>query len=353
MPIIPTIPTIPTRRKWLIAALASTAMPRLFAQAPQTRSEEKFSAILPDPTEHIMLWPHGAPGLAERDQRAGRPLVETINERSTSQSFKDRAVLGISRPRLVVFRPNVANAANGANSTNGASILLMPGGGYKWVVMDKEGFELGHWLSARGYTVFVLFYRLPGDGWPDRANVALADAQRAMRLIRHRAAAEGLDPRRVGAMGFSAGGHVCADLMTRFAQPVYAPVDAADTQSARPIIAAPIYPVISMSAPHAHAGSREQLLGPNATPALEQAHSPHLNVPDNASPCFLLHAEDDTAVPVENTLLLRAALKSRRVPVETHIFAAGGHGFGMRLVQGKPAEAWPELFVAWARGQGL
>jgi acetyl esterase/lipase len=290
------------------------------------------------PTETIDLWPEGAPGAP------ATPLVETVNERSTDPQLTDRAVFGISRPRLVVFRPA---------QPNGAAVLITPGGGYRWVVVDKEGYEMGRWLAARGYTAFVLFYRLPGEGWAAGPNVGLSDAQRAMRIIRSRAKTYGIDPEKVGAMGFSAGGHLCADLATRFAVKTYEPVDEADTLSARPAIAAPIYPVISMRAPDAHPGSREKLLGPAPTAAEEQKHSPHLNVPDNAPPFFVLHAEDDDAVPVENTLLLRAALRAKNITVETHIFAHGGHGFGLRKAIGKPAEIWPELFLNFARTQGF
>jgi acetyl esterase/lipase len=154
-------------------------------------------------------------------------------------------------------------------------------------------------------------------------------------------------------MGFSAGGHLCADLLTRFDARVYAPVDSADRLSARPDFAAPVYPVVSMTLPIAHAGSRRNLVGENASPDRERAHSPHLNVPADAPPSFLLHAEDDASVVVENTLLLRAALLAKKVPVETHLFADGGHGFGLRLAKGKTVEGWQELFFAWARKKGL
>jgi acetyl esterase/lipase len=293
---------------------------------------------LPQPSETIDLWPGGAPGMP------ARALAETVQERSTDRLVTDRAVFGITKPRMAVFRPD---------RPNGAGVLITPGGGYRWVVVDKEGYEMGRWLAARGFTAFVLFYRLPGEGWAAGPDVALADAQRAMRLIRARSGDFALDPERVSAMGFSAGGHLCADLATRFDASVYAPVDEADKLSAKPHSAAPIYPVISMTAPDAHAGSRELLVGKTATPALEAAHSPHRNVPNDAPPFFLLHAEDDDAVPVNNTLLLRAALKVKQIRVETHLFEHGGHGFGLRKAIGKPVEVWPELWRAWARTTGL
>jgi acetyl esterase/lipase len=244
----------------------------------------------------------------------------------------------------VVFRPAIPN---------GSAVLVAPGGSYKWVVVDKEGYEIARWLTARGWTVFVLFYRLPGEGWAAGPDVALSDAQRAMRLIRHRARDYGVIPERVAAMGFSAGGHVCDDLATRFATATYGQVDDADTLTARPDIAAPIYAVQSMSAPLAHAESRALLIGANAPAALERAHTPALNVSKGTPPCFIVHAEDDPTVPVENSLQMRAALKAAGVPVETHLFTSGGHGFGLRRAMGKPAEAWPELFVKWAATQGL
>jgi acetyl esterase/lipase len=325
-------------RRTLIGLAATSVVGPAFGQTPPPATGGALPAGLPQPTETIDLWPEGAPGMPRL------PLKETVNERSTDTQLTDRAVFGISRPRMAVFRPARAN---------GAAVLITPGGGYRWVVVDKEGYEMGRWLAARGFTVFVLFYRLPGEGWAAGPDVVLQDTQRAMRLIRQRSEDFGFDPDRVAAMGFSAGGHACADLAARFASPAYAAVDKADSLSARPLVAAPIYPVISMSAPNAHAGSREKLIGANASPEAERALSPHLNIPANAPPHFILHAEDDDVVPVENALLLRAALRAKKIPVETHLFTHGGHGFGLRKAIGKPVEAWPDLFLAWARTKGL
>jgi acetyl esterase/lipase len=300
--------------------------------------EGDSSAQATQPEKSIDLWPAGPPGMPDR------PPQETLIERSTDAAIPDRALTGISRPRVDVFRPA---------APNGAAVIIFPGGGYQRVVVDKEGYELGRWLAARGVTAFVLFYRLPGDGWEAGPNVAFSDAQRAMRIVRHRAAEFGVESARVAALGFSAGGHLCADLATRFAAETYAQVDEADANSARPMLAAPIYPVISMSLPVAHAGSRDRLLGPRADREVERRYSPQHNVSDETPPCFLVHAEDDDAVPVANTLEFRAALRTQGIPVETHLFAYGGHGFGLRRAAGKPAHIWPELFVNWARSFGL
>lgn len=327
------------RRTALLASLAAAGLAGCArAQTPPPTTAASLHMTFPDPTETIDLWPGKAPGAP-----ASLP-VETVKERSTDPAYNDRYVFGIGRPRMAVFHPK---------RPNGAAMLITPGGGYSWVVIDKEGYEMARRLSALGVTAFVLFYRLPHEGWASGPDTPLADAQRAMRLIRHRAGAYGIDPARVGAMGFSAGGHLCADLMTRFDARGYEPVDAADRLSARPDAAAPIYPVMSMALPTAHAGSRKNLIGADASPVRERAHSPHLNVTPQTPPAFLLHAEDDASVVVENTLLLREALVKAGVPVETHLFADGGHGFGLRLARGKTVEGWEELFFDWARKRGL
>jgi acetyl esterase/lipase len=174
-----------------------------------------------------------------------------------------------------------------------------------------------------------------------------------MRIIRARPRNYVIDSRRVTAIGFSAGGHLCASLLTRFAASVYKPLDAADRLSARPDGAAPIYPVISMSAPTAHMGSRDLLIGKSASAELERKYNPARNVPPDAPPSFLLHAEDDPAVPVANTLMLREALLGQKIPVETHLYSDGGHGFGLRLARGKSVEGWQEVLYAWGRKRGL
>jgi acetyl esterase/lipase len=326
------------RREVLTGALAASLVATARAHANPDTAKAAVTGPRPDPTEFIDLWPGEAPGMP-----ALAP-AEIIVDRSTDPDRPDRFVNGIIRPRLAIFRPTVSN---------GAALLIIPGGGFQRISFDNEGYDPGHWFAAHGFTTFILFYRLPGEGWADGPNVPLSDAQRAMRVIRDRAGDYAIDPQRVAAMGFSAGGHVCADLATRFDVRTYDPVDKADGASARPLLAAPIYPVISMTLPLAHAGSRELLIGADAGPDLERAHSPQHNVPPDAPPCFLLHAEDDGTVAVGNTLEFRAALRAQGIPVETHLFAHGGHGFGLHGVAGMPAQAWPELFVSWAQSMEL
>lgn len=291
-----------------------------------------------EPSEWVALWPGvppGAPAILPDERIVARP---------ESPVQPDRIMQAIANPRMAVFRPAEAN---------GAAVLITPGGGYSHVVIDKEGFEMGRWLAARGITAFVLFYRLPHQGWAAGADTPLADAQRALRLIRHGASSYAIDPARLSVMGFSAGGHVAASLATRFAAQAYALVDAADALSARPDAAALIYPVIAMRAEIAHAGSRERLLGAAPSAAQSMAYSPDEAVPADAPPFFLLHAEDDAVVPVDNTLRMRAAIKARGLPVETHLYQHGGHGFGISRAAGKPASAWPEAWFAWASAAGM
>lgn len=322
------------RRRALLAAIAAGVAGRAAAQVPS--GPRPIDDL--DRAETIELWPAGAPGAP-----AHLP-IERVLERSSDPPVHDRARIGIARPRMVVFRPAMPN---------GSAALILPGGGYQRVVIDKEGFETARWLAERGWTAFVLFYRLPGEGWRDAADVPLADAQRAVRIIRQSAAAYGVQADRIAAIGFSAGGHACGELASRFAAAVYRPIDAADRLSARPDAAGLIYAVQSMVPPLAHAGSRALLIGASATRETETAHTPAYAVAATTPPCFLVHAEDDPAVDVANTLMMRAALKAAGVPVETHLFEHGGHGFGLRGAAGKPVQAWPELFARWARSHGL
>lgn len=302
------------RRSLIVGTLAAGFAARTGAVPPP-------GPLQPEPDGWLDLWPEGARGMPHV------PPAEEVRERSNDPTYNDRAMFHVRRPRLAVFRPE---------RPNGSAVLIIPGGSYARVVMDKEGYETARFLKARGVTAFVLFYRLAVDGWGSGPDTSREDAEQAMRLLRQDFAAD-----KVAAMGFSAGGHVCASLLTR-----------ADPRT-RPQAGVLLYPVISLSAPVANAESRVNLLGPNPTPEQERAYAPHLHVPDGAPPCLFFHAEDDNAVPVANTLLMRDALRARGVATETHLFPDGGHGFGIRLAQGHSVAIWPELMFAWGRRQGL
>ena len=286
-----------------------------------------------DPEEVLELWPQGPPGAD------GVSVQPEIVDRDNPWQLRDRAMRFVRQPTLTVFR--AAGRARGA-------FVLLPGGGYRHVVVDKEGFETARWLALEGFTVFVLFYRLPGDGWAAGPDAPLQDSQRALRLVRSRAATWGLDPARIGVIGFSAGGHLAARTATRHALRTYEPGDAADGASARPDIAAMVYPVITLEGPATHAGSRHFLLGEDPSPERLQAYSAQSKVGPDTPPSFLLHAADDASVPLENSLLMHAALRAAGVTTDLHVFSEGGHGFGLRAVSGKPVASWPELLRDWA-----
>jgi acetyl esterase/lipase len=243
-----------------------------------------------------------------------------------------------------VFRPD---------RPDGSAVIIAPGGGYVREMLDSESFETARRLNGAGVTAFVLRYRLPDEGWADRSDVPLQDAQRAMRLVRANAGRHSVDPARLGFMGFSAGGHLAASIGTRFAAAVYKPIDAADTMDARPAFIVTLYPVITMGE-GAHAQSRDSLLGLSATPEEIAAYSVEKNVPATTPPAFVCLAADDPLVPpFPNGIAFYAALRAAKVPAELHVFEQGGHGFGIRRTVGKPDAAWPELLISWAQSHGF
>ena len=315
----------------LSGALAACATP---AAAPQPPSSELLVDLDRQPDEDIQLWPGTPPG------GESVTLNEHIVERDNPFHLVDRAAHDVTRP--IIHRFN-------AHHADGSALLIIPGGGYSWVVIEKEGYEGARWFSRRGVTTYVLRHRLPHQGWAAGADTPLQDAQRATRIIRARAAQDGIDPTRLTVMGFSAGGHVAGSLATRFNARVYSPIDAADELSARPDLSALMYPVITMRTPHAHPGSRRNMLGENPTEQRVAAYSLETAPPADTPPTFLMHAADDPSVPVENTLNYFAALRTAHVPAEMHIFERGGHGFGLRGLEQNSARAWPELFLNWRR----
>lgn len=295
------------------------------------------AADAPAPVETVDLWPKGAPG-GEKVT-----VTETVILRTPGGDPNDTAFLNVTRPWLTMRRPA---------KPNGAAVLMIPGGGYVRVAVGKNGGPIDAWLASLGITAFVMDYRLPADGWAAGPDVALQDAQRAMRLIRARAPSLGVDPARVAAIGFSAGGHVAARLATQFARQTYAPVDEADALSTRPFAAGLFYPVITATLPYAHGQSVKQLLGANPTDAQRLAISAERHVPADAPPTFIAAAADDRVVPAENSVLMWQALRARKVPVEMHLQEVGGHGFGLKGPDGQVAPSMLAL-DAFFRRHGL
>ena len=313
-----------------LGALAlATTQTRASAQAPAVTAP-------PDPLETVPLWPALPPGFL--NPKLAPRIVETSPEPDV---YRNRQLTGVVQPALSVFRPA---------ASDGSAVLILPGGGYRALDFDVEGYDVARELNAAGITAFVLTYRLPREGWQDAANVSLQDAQRAMRLIRASAGKYAIDPAHLGVLGFSAGGHLAALLATRSSASVYVPQGDADTQSAAPAFAALLYPVITMLPPFAHEASREQLLGDHPSTELRAAYSCERLVTRETPPCFLAAALDDPDVPVDNSLAMLASLRAAHVPAELHLFEKGGHGFGLAV--GQPAGAWPELFIRRAQARG-
>lgn len=274
--------------------------------------------------EALALWPDAPPGGGFAPSPRAPDLPESF-------------CTGIARPQLRVFRPATAN---------GRALLVLPGGGYGFVSIRNEGLDVADAFCPLGYTVFVLTYRLPGEGWRDRSEVALQDAQRALRVIRARATLEGFDPAAVAVLGFSAGGHLAASLLTCGDAPLYAPVDAADALSPLPAAGGLLYPVVAMAGAAAHAGSRAALLGEAPDAALIARHSPAERVRAGTPPMFIVHAIDDGEVPYANGVMLAEAMAQAGRPVELHLFQEGGHGFGIGPGNAA-AGCWPGLFDRW------
>jgi len=267
----------------------------------------------------------------------GKPPGSGFKAQALPADWSPVFLRNVARPEIHVFK---------AQRPNGHALLVVPGGAYQFVSVANEGADLALRMTARGITVFVLTYRLPGEGWQKRADVPLQDAQRAIRVIQARAKDHGIEPDKVSVLGFSAGGHLAATLATQHAEPTYEPVDAADRLTARPFAAGLIYPVITMEKRWTHEMSRNLLLG-DAPGDAEVAHRcAERHVDGSTPPVFLVHAMDDEAVPVENSIRMMNALRDAKRPVEAHLLEEGGHAFGV----GYPATSsghWIELFGTW------
>lgn len=243
--------------------------------------------------------------------------------------------------------PTLTRYAPAAGAANGATMLVLPGGGYG-ALAEHEGKGYAEFFVAHGITAYVLKYRLGSQGY--RHPVMLNDAARALRLVRSFAKRDGLDPNRIGIIGSSAGGHLASTLITHFDParphgPTLNASDPIDAESSRPDLAVLCYPVISLGE-FAHAGSRRNLLGENPAPELIEALSNERQVTSDTPPTFIWHTVEDQAVPVENALLFADALRRAKVPFALHVYETGAHGLGFGR-PGKPAPPWGEQMLYW------
>jgi acetyl esterase/lipase len=261
----------------------------------------------------LPIWPHGAPHTL---RLAGPAGVDTVLD-----------------PTMTVYAPSGRNT--------GATFVVFPGGGYQALAMGLEGTEACDWLNSKGITCVLLKYRVPGVGrypksgaYPN-SSAALEDAQRTMGLVRMHAAEWHIDPHRIGVLGFSAGGHLVAAISTNYKRRLYTPVDAADKESCRPDFAVALYPGHMRE----HTNKEHQL-------------NPGVPVTRNTPPTFLVQAEDDPVDDVKNSLVYYEALQAAGVPVEMHLYAHGGHAFGLRRTP-FPITEWPLLVERWLATIGM
>lgn len=275
------------------------------------------------------IWPGTAPDL----QPVPGPETVTVSKKLLAGK-PVTAVTNVTRPTMTVYAPKGKNT--------GAAVVVIPGGGFEILAIDLEGTEACDWATSKGITCVLLKYRVPSIPYVWKCNCrphdfqlsvpSLQDVQRTMRLVRFHAAQWHIDPHRIGVMGFSAGGFLVAEISTKFDRHLYAPVDAADQESARPDFAMPIYP--------GHLATDDDKFNPNVP------------VSGKTPPTFLVQAEDDYVDGVNQALVYYIALAKAHVPAEMHLYAHGGHAFGMRRTK-SPITRWPALAAVWLRTIGM
>ena len=266
----------------------------------------------------IPVWPGAAPGAPTNLP----PEADLTTAKDGSPAGRAVYRLGnVVAPTLTLYKP--------AGKSNGAAVVVFPGGGYRILAIDLEGTEVCDWLNSAGVTCVLLKYRVPDTGPYPKSSAALQDAQRAMGLVRQHAAEWGIDPIRIGVLGFSAGGHLSAAISNLYEKRLYDPIDEADKLSCRPDFSVVVYP--------GYLALSEQNFAPN----------PDIHPTANTPPTFVVQAEDDP-VHVENAVVYYMQLKNAKVPAELHVYAQGGHGYGLRRTE-KPVTTWPQEVEKWLR----
>jgi acetyl esterase/lipase len=264
----------------------------------------------------VLLWPDGAPG---------------------TKGKTDKDI-----PQVIVYLAP-------ADKANGAAIVICPGGGYGGLAMNHEGHQIAQWLNKHGVAGIILKYR---HAPTYRHPIPLQDAQRALRLARASAKEWHINPARVGILGFSAGGHLASTAGTHFDAGEKDSKDPIESLSSRPDFMVLLYPVITLTGPFAHNGSRDNLLGKNADATLIESLCNEKQVTKETPPAFLVHTTADTAVPPENSVLFYLSLTKHKVPAEMHIYEKGQHGLGLGPAN-LPFSSWPDRCVAWMQGRGF
>jgi acetyl esterase/lipase len=329
---------------WMVALSVMVAIGCARAQGWQPSAGHK----------QVAIWPGVAP---DAQPTEGPEAVKTTGKEEWVAGVPWVWVNNVSVPTMTVYSPKGKNT--------GAAMVVFPGGGYQGLAIDLEGTEVCDWLTAKGVTCVLLKYRVPGDlpypkttypksGPYPESPMALEDAQRTMGLVRLHAKEWGIDPHKVGVLGFSAGGHLVAAISNHFEKRLYASVDAADAQSCRPDFGVAIYPGhLSVSAAKwdADQGAKKFPLKVPAGADEELSVNPDLQVTRETPPQFWLQAENDNVDNVDS-LAYYIALKNAKVPTEMHLYAKGGHAFGLRHTK-DPITDWPELVDVWMKTIGM
>lgn len=298
------------RTSFLVVFIGLSLAPSLFAQKPAWQPAPGHATI--------NLWPNGAP-----DAQPNPPAEVDLNDPAKDKPIAGRPIIrlgNVSTPTLTVYAPK--------ENKSGTAIVVFPGGAYRILAIDLEGTEICDWLNKIHVTCLLVKYRVPDSGPYPKSSAALQDAQRAVGIARQQAAEWKIDPHKIGILGFSAGAHLSAALSTHFDRRLYDAVDAADQQSCRPDFAVIVYP------------------GYLALANENFAQNHDINVTDQTPPSFIVQSEDDP-VHVENSTVYFLALKNAKVPAELHLYAEGGHGYGLRPQKELPVTRWPELVETW------
>ena len=278
----------------------------------------------------LPLWPEGIPNYKE---------TATVEKWDTSDII---AVTNVQNPEIAVYLPAKRQAT-------GQAVIICPGGGYWALAYDFEGIDVAKWLNSKGIAGIVLKYRLPtSDGQIVPYESPLMDAKQAMRLVRYHAEEWNINPERIGIMGFSAGGHLASTLGTHFDYGNLYSTDLVERISCRPDFMILMYPVITMTKPFMHKGSRNALIGEFPETTLAENYSNELQVTDDTPPTFLIHAGDDKGVPVNNSLVFYQALVDNDIPAEMHIYPTGGHGFSLAINKGHLSQ-WTDSCIEWIK----
>jgi acetyl esterase/lipase len=292
----------------------------------------------------VPIWPGAAP---DPQPIAGPEVTSTSGKEFLVAGRPVTGVSNVTLPTMTVYSPE-------GNNT-GAAVVVFPGGGYQTLAIDLEGSEVCDWLTPKGITCVLLKYRVtdvgpyPKSGPYPESPMALEDAQRTMGLVRLHAAEWHIDPHKIGVLGFSAGGHLVAAISTHFDKRLYPPQDEADNESCRPDFAVALYPGhLSLSAADwdAEQGTKKFVVPHPANADRELGLNPEVPVTRQTPPTFLLQAEDDHVDNVDDALSYYIGLKNAGVPVEMHLYAQGGHAFGLRRTK-FPITGWPDLVETW------